>query len=66
MGKSNRITIRKKQKGGYYYSIYEGVRTAGYLTPLVFRQAYRLLNRKTKRKNKRGHSLKARKTPESR
>lgn len=52
------------QKGGYYYSVYEGIRTAGILTPLVFRQAYRLLNQ-TRRKagKRRGRSLKARKTP---
>jgi hypothetical protein len=53
------------QRGGYYYSVYEGVRNAGLLMPLVFRQGYRLLNQKTRRKQKRnrGQSLKARKTP---
>jgi hypothetical protein len=53
------------QKGGYYYSVYEGIRNAGLLMPFVFRQGYRLLNQKTRRKNKqrRGRSLKARKTP---
>lgn len=52
------------QKGGYYYSVYEGIRNAGILTPLVFRQAYRLLNQtRRKTKKRRGRSLKARKTP---
>jgi len=55
------------QRGGYYYSVYEGIRNAGLLMPLVFRQGYRLLSQKTRRKtkkqNRRGQSLKARKTP---
>ena len=54
------------QRGGYYYSVYEGIRNAGILMPLVFRQGYRLLNQKTRRKiraGRRGQSLKARKTP---
>jgi hypothetical protein len=54
------------QKGGYYYSVYEGIRNAGLLLPLVFRQGYSLLSQKTRRKKKtkrRGQSLKAIKTP---
>jgi hypothetical protein len=56
----------RKQKGGYYYSVYEGIRNAGLLLPLVVRQGYRLLNRKTKRARRRGQSLKAIKTPDLR
>ena len=55
-----RIT-RRKQRGGYYFSVYHGIQNAGILFPLVFRQAHRLLSRKTAKR--RGHSLKDRKTP---
>lgn len=58
--KQKRIT-RRKQRGGYYFSVYHGIQNAGILFPLVFRQAHRLLSRKTIKR--RGHSLKDRKTP---
>lgn len=58
--KQQRIT-RRKQRGGYYFSVYHGIQNAGILFPLVFRQAHRLLSRKTIKR--RGHSLKDRKTP---
>ena len=58
--KQKRIT-RRKQRGGYYFSVYHGIQNAGILFPLVFRQAHRLLSRKTAKR--RGHSLKDRKTP---
>jgi hypothetical protein len=41
--------VRKPLKGGFYPSVFEGVRGAAMLTPLVMRQAYRLISsRKTK------------------
>lgn len=44
--KAKRRTI-KKQKGGYYPSVFEGVRNAYYILPIALRQGYRLLNSKT-------------------
>jgi len=39
------------QKGGFYPSVFEGVRNASLLMPLVLRQAYRMFSktRKTKK-----------------
>jgi hypothetical protein len=54
---------QKKQKGGYYVSVYHGIQNAGILLPLVFRQGYQLWNTTRKKKKTRGHSLKDRKTP---
>jgi hypothetical protein len=41
----------QKQKGGFYPSVFEGVRNASLLMPLVLRQAYRMFSktRKTKK-----------------
>ena len=36
-----------KQRGGYYPSVFEGVRGAYYLLPLVLRQGYNLWNSKS-------------------
>ena len=43
---------RKNQKGGFYPSVFEGVRNAGLLVPLVLRQAYRLWGTKKAKKSK--------------
>jgi len=43
---------RKNQKGGFYPSVFEGVRNAGLLVPLVLRQAYRLWGTKKTKKTK--------------
>jgi len=54
---------RRRQRGGFYFSVYHGIQNAGILLPLAFRQAHELLNRPSKRKRKtkrRGHSLKDR------
>ena len=52
-----------KQRGGYYPSVFEGIRGAYYLLPLVLRQGYKLctsksstrrrVNRKRNRKTRR-------------
>ena len=51
-----------KQRGGYYPSVFEGVRGAYYLLPLVLRQAYSLYNSKssTRRRIKRQRNRKTR------
>jgi hypothetical protein len=57
----------KRQKGGFYPSIMEGVRGAALLTPLAVRQAYRLLGNSSgtrRRRSKRTHKT-ARKTRSS-
>lgn len=57
-------TAKRKQKGGYYFSVYHGITNAGLLLPLAFRQGHSLLNTKRRtRKYNRGRSLKHRKTP---
>jgi len=57
--RNSRVT--RKQRGGYYFSVYHGIQNAGLLLPLAFRQAHRLLSQK--RRTRRGQSLKDRKTP---
>jgi hypothetical protein len=44
----------KRQIGGFYPSVFEGVRNASILTPLVLRQAYRMFSdtRKAKKTKK--------------
>jgi hypothetical protein len=49
-----KATRAKRQIGGFYPSVFEGVRNASILTPLVLRQAYRMFSdtRKSKKTKK--------------
>jgi hypothetical protein len=42
----------RKQSGGYYPSVFEGIRNASVLFPVVMRQAYNLWNTRKTKKNK--------------
>jgi hypothetical protein len=44
---------RKPLKGGFYPSVFEGIRGAAMLTPLAVRQAYRLMSSRKTRSGKR-------------
>ena len=49
--KTKKTTKTKKQRGGFYPSVFEGVRNASILMPLVLRQGYRMFSdtRKSKK-----------------
>lgn len=51
MKKSRKIKI-KKQKGGFYPSVFHGVTNAAMLAPLAFRQAYNFWSRRKTRRSK--------------
>ena len=46
----------KKQKGGYYFAIYDGVRAAGMLMPLALRQGWSLMNSNTNKSRSKSKS----------
>jgi ATP-binding cassette subfamily F protein uup len=48
--RANAIAQAKGQKGGYYPSVYEGIRNATILLPAVARQAYNLWKKSRKRR----------------
>ena len=48
----------KKQMGGFYPSVFEGIRGAAMLTPLAVRQAYRLMSSRKTRSGGRRHKSK--------
>lgn len=58
IGGRRRRATRRSQKGGFYPSVFEGVRGAAMLTPLAMRQAYRLWSSRKARSGKRNKKSK--------